>query len=59
MSVALERVPVPGHPSIRLSASIGVAAFPDDAVDPVLLLQRADEAMHTAKQLGRDRWAWC
>lgn len=35
-----------------LTASIGVATFPDDAPDGATLLQRADAAMYTSKRLG-------
>jgi len=34
---------------IRLTASLGVAAFPDDARDPENLIKRADEAMYRVK----------
>jgi len=34
---------------LRLTASIGVAAFPDDAPEPEGLLKRADEAMYQVK----------
>ena len=38
-----------------LSCSAGVAAFPDDACDPVRLLELADGALYWAKRSGRDR----
>lgn len=38
-----------------ISASIGVALFPDDADEPDALLCRADEAMYQAKAQGRNR----
>src|SRR5258708_22003894 len=34
---------------LKLSASLGVAAFPDDAHDPEALVRRADEAMYQVK----------
>ena len=34
---------------LHLTASIGVAAFPDDAADPESLVRRADEAMYQVK----------
>lgn len=39
---------------LRLTASFGVATFPDDAKTPDELLQRADEAMYRVKNAGRD-----
>lgn len=41
---------------IVLSASIGIALFPDDARSMDKLLQLADGAMYKAKQQGRNRW---
>ncbi|HEX5341216.1 MAG TPA: EAL domain-containing protein [Duganella sp.] len=37
-----------------LSASIGIAMYPDDASDPETLVKYADTAMSRAKQAGRD-----
>jgi diguanylate cyclase (GGDEF)-like protein/PAS domain S-box-containing protein len=37
-----------------VSASIGIAMFPDDGEDPSLLLKNADAAMYQAKQGGRN-----
>jgi diguanylate cyclase (GGDEF)-like protein/PAS domain S-box-containing protein len=42
-----------GHQAI-LSASIGIAMYPDDATDPETLVKYADTAMARAKQAGRD-----
>ncbi|MFX4481914.1 diguanylate cyclase, partial [Acinetobacter baumannii] len=39
----------------RISASIGVATFPQHADDPDILLKRADEALYVAKQSGRNQ----
>ncbi len=39
---------------LRLSASFGVATFPDDAKTPDELIARADEAMYRVKNSGRD-----
>jgi diguanylate cyclase (GGDEF)-like protein/putative nucleotidyltransferase with HDIG domain len=48
-----ERLHTPdGH---SLSASFGVASFPQHGSDPEVLLDHADQAMYTAKHLGRDR----
>jgi len=42
----------------HVSASIGVARSGDDCDSVELLTRRADIAMHTAKKLGRGRYAW-
>jgi diguanylate cyclase (GGDEF)-like protein len=39
----------------RVSASVGIALYPDDAADPDTLVRHADTAMYTAKQLGGAR----
>jgi diguanylate cyclase (GGDEF)-like protein len=38
-----------------LTASFGVATYPDDAVDGDVLMRIADRALYAAKQAGRDR----
>ncbi|MBA5639023.1 EAL domain-containing protein [Duganella sp. LX20W] len=40
------------HPT--LTASIGIAMYPDDATDPETLVNYADTAMNRAKEAGRD-----
>ncbi|MDH4284243.1 MAG: diguanylate cyclase [Gallionellaceae bacterium] len=40
----------------RVGASIGVSVFPDDAQDSCILLTQADEAMYTAKHLGKNTY---
>jgi len=42
--------------SLGLSASIGIAVYPDDADNSTHLLQNADAAMYVAKTEGRDAW---
>jgi len=38
-----------------VTVSIGVSSFPADANDGVELILKADKAMYTAKQKGRNR----
>ena len=40
---------------LRVTVSIGVSTFPEDATDPETLVRSADEAMYRAKQGGRNR----
>ena len=41
----------------RISASLGVSIFPDDADDAATLMEHADKAMYSAKQAGKN--AYC
>ncbi len=41
--------------SLRVTISIGVAMFPDDAKDPQPLIEKADEALYKAKEAGRNK----
>lgn len=43
---------------LHMSASIGLALFPDDGVDGAELLKNADSAMSLAKQRGRNGYAF-
>jgi len=43
-----------GTRQFRVTASIGVALFPDDGDTPTQLLKNADAAMYLAKSAGRD-----
>ncbi len=45
-----------GEHELRLTASIGVAIFPDDATDGDALLRCADVAMYRAKDEGRNNF---
>jgi diguanylate cyclase (GGDEF)-like protein len=44
-----------GATEVGVSASIGVALYPDDAADHETLVRHADTAMYAAKNLGRAR----
>ena len=39
-----------------VTTSIGIAVYPDDGTDEVMLLKNADIAMYQAKQAGRNRY---
>ncbi len=43
-----------GGAELHVSCSIGIAVFPDDALDIDTLMRHADAAMYQAKALGRD-----
>ena len=49
-----EPVPVQGY-DLHVTASIGIALYPDHGGDAPTLIKRADIAMYQAKELGRDR----
>ena len=40
---------------IDLSASVGIAFFPEDGDSPKALMRAADDALYAAKRAGRDR----
>jgi len=42
--------------SYRVTASIGIAIYPDDGKNPHLVLRNADLAMYKAKELGRNQY---
>ncbi len=45
-----------GLDQVVISASIGVALYPQDDADPDTLMRHADQAMYQAKQAGRNRY---
>jgi diguanylate cyclase (GGDEF)-like protein/PAS domain S-box-containing protein len=44
--------------TVAITASIGVALYPDDGRDTGTLLKHADAAMYAAKRAGRNRYAF-
>ena len=55
---SVEETKIPGEevlPGGRLTISLGLAAYPEDASDPTGLVQAADAALYTAKRKGRNR----
>jgi two-component system cell cycle response regulator len=45
-----------GEEPLRVTLSIGVAAFPVHGASAATLMRAADEALYVAKRAGRDRW---
>jgi diguanylate cyclase (GGDEF)-like protein/PAS domain S-box-containing protein len=45
-----------GDVAFNLSASLGVTIYPQDSSDADILLRHADQAMYTAKALGKNRY---
>lgn len=43
---------------LYVSASIGISVFPKDAVEAADLIQKADSAMHRAKESGRNNYCF-
>ncbi|HFQ13908.1 MAG TPA: EAL domain-containing protein [Gammaproteobacteria bacterium] len=45
-----------GGEQIRVGASVGIALFPDDAIDEHTLIHHADLAMYHAKEIGKNNF---
>ncbi len=45
-----------GGYSLRTTASIGIALYPEDGEDSEVLVKNADAALHFAKSRGRNNW---
>jgi diguanylate cyclase (GGDEF)-like protein len=54
LRVAVEALQLPGVER-KVTASVGIAAYPDDAVDSESILRKADRALYSAKERGRNR----
>lgn len=54
--IAQHLFPLNGNqPSVKLTVSIGIATFPDDAQTKEELILKADKAMYTAKFIGKNK----
>ncbi|HLJ59492.1 MAG TPA: diguanylate cyclase [bacterium] len=51
----IEEIPVAGSRPLRVTASVGLAAAPDDGGTASALVQAADQAMYEAKRSGGNR----
>jgi diguanylate cyclase (GGDEF)-like protein len=51
---AIEEITVPGVER-AITASVGIAGYPNDAVDAETILRMADRALYSAKDRGRNR----
>lgn len=47
-----------GDDTVYVTASIGIAIYPGDALDAEKLINNADQAMYVAKSLGGDRFSY-
>jgi len=53
LAILAEPFEIDGH-TLRVTASIGIAVYPDNGSDYETLLREADSAMYNAKRIGRD-----
>jgi len=51
----LAAIDFPEHPEYRLTASMGIASFPEHAQTVAALTDKADKALYEAKENGRNR----
>ncbi|HYH05500.1 MAG TPA: EAL domain-containing protein [Thermoanaerobaculia bacterium] len=58
LAAVQEPLRISGKP-ITVSASIGIALYPVDGIDPESLLRNADSAMYRAKEEGRNTYQLC
>jgi diguanylate cyclase (GGDEF)-like protein/PAS domain S-box-containing protein len=50
---------LPDDQNLAVTASVGIATFPEDGEDAEALLHNADTAMYRAKELGRNNFQLC
>jgi len=55
VKVLEQQVQIPAELSMHISASIGIALFPEQGTTPAELLAKADAAMYTIKRSGRGK----
>jgi diguanylate cyclase (GGDEF)-like protein len=55
VAVAATEVELPDQAPVRLTVSVGVAAYPEDTDVPAELFGLADDALYEAKRMGRDQ----
>jgi diguanylate cyclase (GGDEF)-like protein len=53
-----EPIKLPVRVKEKVSASIGISVFPDDATTPDLLIKQADVAMYRAKRQGKHKFSY-
>ena len=53
--VGEHRFPIQNKKDLKLTVSIGVATFPDNAKSPQTLISMTDSAMYAAKNSGRNQ----
>jgi diguanylate cyclase (GGDEF)-like protein/PAS domain S-box-containing protein len=53
-----QRFTLDGH-HVYVSASMGIAMFPEDGEEPEQLIKNADSAMYRAKNSGRNTYSFC
>lgn len=58
LAEAVRPYDLPGGAQARLSASMGVSLFPDDAAEAGALVKHADTAMYAAKQAGKNGYCF-
>lgn len=50
-----ERISFPGMPDLKITVSIGVSSYPEDARDPEELVKISDQMLYRSKNEGRNR----